>query len=273
MLYLLSLSWNGEQKLQNLYSSLLPSLKEIELNWRWFIKENGSSDQSLDIIKNWKNEQIITIAYPNNKQNYSQGNNYLFNQANPGDDDLILLLNNDIIFNDQKSIKNMLDIILNDSKVGIVGAKLNYTNKKTILQHSGVVWHRNGLHTPINFRAGKKEEERDRINRYVPMTTGACLLTRANIYRQVAGLDEKYFFCWEDCDFCLKVKELGYEIVLCGQTDILHEESASLKKNPIDKLFFSSNTKIFMERWRHKIDLEETEKYEENSQHKIYKLI
>lgn len=273
MLFILTLNWNGEQKLQNLYQSLLPALNEIQLDWQWWIRDNGSNDQSLDVIKSWDNNRIIPIAYPNNKQNYSQGNNYLFNQINSNSDDFILLLNNDIIFNDLKSIKNMLDIISNDPNVGIIGAKLNYTNQKDILQHSGVVWHQNGLHTPINFRAGKKEEKRDRINRYVPMTTGACLLTRAGIYDRVGGLYEKYIFCWEDCDFCLKVKELGYQIIFCGETNILHEESASLKKNPVDKLFFSSNTKIFMDRWKHKINFEETKKYEEEPQYKIYKLI
>src|ERR1700674_1628670 len=104
-LYILTLNWNAKDKLHKLYNSLLPALKDIQ--WHWFIKDNGSNDGSIDLINSWENPNITGVKYPHNRDNYSQGNNLLFKQANHNDEDLILLLNNDIVFADTTSIHNM----------------------------------------------------------------------------------------------------------------------------------------------------------------------
>ena len=50
------------------------------------------------------------------------------------------------------------------------------------------------------------------------------------------------------------------KIVYCGNTVILHEESASLKKNPVQKLFMHNNVTHFKKKWwdgqnpRYKLD-------------------
>ena len=65
--------------------------------------------------------------------------NYLFNIASPADNDTIMLLNNDVIFNDTTSINSMLNIMHKDPSVGVVGARLLYTGTNK-LQHAGVVF-------------------------------------------------------------------------------------------------------------------------------------
>lgn len=266
MLFILTLSWEAKDKLDRLYSTLLPALEGIE--YKWLIKDNGSKDGSIDLINSWNNKNIIGYAYPNNLQNYSQGNNWLFNQIKSGPDDLVLLLNNDIIFGDTGSIHEMIKL-MNDPEIGVVGTKLNYWDKKNIIQHSGVVFYPNKAGTPCNYRAGKIEEERDRKDYYFPMATGAVLLTRASLF--TAGLNEKLIWSWDDCDYCLNVGSLGKKIVVCGKTLIYHEESASLKKNPVQKLFFSHNVKTFFDKWNHKIDRSLMEKYDKDPTFAIYK--
>src|ERR1700677_137979 len=127
-LHIFTLSWNGLDKLSTLKKSLISALNDI--SWVWHIKDNGSTDKTVEEVKTW-GDNIKVIAYKNNQQNFSAGVNYLFNVASPADNDLVMLLNNDVIFNDTTSINNMIALIKGDEKIGVVGARLLYsgTNK------------------------------------------------------------------------------------------------------------------------------------------------
>ena len=83
-----------------------------------------------------------------------------------------MLLNNDIIFNDKISIKNMLSIIQKDTNVGMVGGRLLFTGTD-LLQHAGVVFDPT-YKTPMHFRAGQKSDDDASRNRTFQVVTGAC---------------------------------------------------------------------------------------------------
>ena len=273
MLKILTLNWNGKEKIKILQKSLLPALQDIE--FEWLIKDNGSKDGSLEEIKSWDHSKINLIAYPNNQQNYAQGMNFLFKEATPKDDDIILTLNNDVILQDTTSLKNMIKILQTDKNVGIVGAKLNYTNT-TNIQHCGVLFHsRNGL--PYHHRSGIIEQARDRINRYYPVVTGAVAMLPASVFNNcfenasgARGFNERFVFAFEDVDMCMRISHtLNKKVVYCGSTNIFHEESASLKKNPIHKMFLNHNCRLFLDTWHKQIDISLSRAYE-NAEHNVY---
>lgn len=256
MLHIFTLTWNALPMLATLKASLLPALEGLE--YRWHIKDNGSNDFTSAAVETWVDEgPIVGYAYPNNLQNFSEGMNYLYQQAAPKDDDYILLLNNDVEFLDAESIRNMIAAL--KPNVGIVGARLLFTGTER-LQHAGVVFNETHL-LPIHFRAGEMSDEEAQKNRYFQAVTGAVMLTRGEYYRQVCttnksgipGLDERLIWCFDDIDMCLSVKNnLKKEVVYCGRTAISHRESASLKKNPINKLFLNPNVKYFRQKWHGK---------------------
>jgi len=260
MLKILTLSWEGKSKLEKLYPTLLKNLCNVD--WEWHVKDNGSSDESYRLNEIWKNDKVNIIKYKDNKDNFAQGCNFLFKESSPKDDDLILLLNNDIVFNDEKSLSNMMDIIKND-KVGAVGAKLKYNNSN-LIQHAGVVFARNGF--PIHFKANQNDDINSSSNREFQACTGALLLIKSKYF----VMDNKYFWCFEDIDTCLDIKyNQGKKIVCCGQTNVAHEESATLKKNPVNKLYLNQNLSYFSSKWNKKINID-YDIYFKNKQHNIY---
>jgi|ERR1700722_17180284 len=273
-LKILTLNWNGKDKLEKLAPSLISSLQG--LNWNWYIKDNASTDNSIQYLQSLNNANINIIQYKDNKQNFSEGCNYLFNLASANDEDYIMLLNNDVIFNDTISIKNMISIIQNDQSVGMVGARLLYTNTNKI-QHKGVVFVKN-WNTPDHFQTGKINDINDEKNRCFQAITGAVCITKAKYYRNVCttnksginGLDEKLIWCFDDSDACLAIHyNMNKKIVYCGSTNIFHEESASLKKNPMNKLMLNHNLSYFLNKWRgrYKIDAND---YANNPNHMLY---
>jgi GT2 family glycosyltransferase len=253
MLKILTLTWNGSDKLARLYPSLLNALDGI--NYEWWTKDNGSTDNTIEVVEGWKNDKVKLVKHPNNLDSFALGCNRLFKACEPKDDDLILLLNNDVVFNDKTSLKNMIDI-LKDEDVGVVGAKLTYpkTNK---IQHVGVVFdpkHR----MPTHFRANETEDANATKNREFQAITGAVLLTRASLYSKICttnksgfvGQDEKLIWAFDDVCACLAIKyNLKKKIVYCGKTNISHEESATLKTNPVNKMFMSQNQQYLLKTW------------------------
>jgi GT2 family glycosyltransferase len=271
----MTLTWNGIDKLSKLYDSLIPALKSLDLNYAWLIKDNGSKDNTVEIARSWEGN-IKVIDYPDNKQNFSAGCNYLFQEASPTDNDLVMLLNNDVVFKDPMSIQRMVNIIQTDKTVGVVGARLLYSDTN-LLQHAGVVFD-NKFGTPTHFRLGQNSDEDAEKNRLFQVVTGAVLITKAEYYKNVytnksgtKGMDENYHWAFDDVDLCLSINyNMKKKVVYCGCTNIFHEESASLKKNPANKLFMSHNIQYLFNKWHHRYMMDK-DIYTKDPKHNLYK--
>ena len=276
MLHILTLTWNGKSKLEKLAPTLIKSLNNIE--YKWLVKDNGSNDNSIEYLNGLNNPNIVPIQWKDNLQNFAQGCNLLFKEASPKESDYILLLNNDIIFNDFSSIKNMMKIMDNDDSVGVVGAKLNYTDTRK-LQHAGIEWDKNKDMLPWHYRLGEMEDANARKNREFAACTGAVLLVRAGLYDNVCrtnksglnGFDEQFIWCFDDVDLNLAIKyNMNKKVVYCGETNIFHEESATLKTTKTNRLFMQHNVNLFRKKWSNVIK-EDHQLYVSNPNYNLYK--
>lgn len=153
----------------------------------------------------------------------------------------------------------MIKIMETDKKVGAVGARLLYldTNK---LQHAGVVFNASNK-LPYHFRLTQPTDSNAEKNRLFQTVTGAVLLTKAKYYKNVSknksgnnGMDENFHWGFDDVDLCLAIKyNMEKNIVYCGETNIFHEDSASLKKNPANRLFLMHNANTLLTKWSKQI--------------------
>lgn len=273
MLYVLTLTWNACDKLTKLKESLLPALDGID--YTWIIKDNASKDDTVAVASSWGGNTKV-IPYKDNRQNFSEGMNYLFNVASPADNDYVLLMNNDVVLQDTVSIKNMM-ATMDKPEVGAVGARLLY-NGTDKLQHAGVVFNPT-YRTPMHFRAGETSDNDAQRNRLFQVVTGAVLLTKADYFRNafdqnksgIKGMDENYHWAFDDVDLCLSInKNMQKKIVYCGGTEIFHEESASLKKNPVNKLFLNHNLSYLFKKWEGRYDIDQ-DIYTKDSRHNLYR--
>jgi GT2 family glycosyltransferase len=252
VIHALTLTYNGFDKLEQVYAGLSKTISHMgNDSILWHIRDNGSKDNTVDQVKSWNNINLYEIGH--NRDTFSQGVNYLFEKASPKDDDLLLLLNNDITINDSNSLNEMIKLLTDD--VGIVGSRLLYPDNKT-LQHAGVIFSEKYWSLPYHYRHKELDDVQSQKNRYFQAITGAFLLMRAKDFRLVNGLDEGFKWAFEDIDLCLKVLALGKKIAYCGKTNITHIESATLVKNPLNKLFLSSNMKYFKQKWFGKYNID-----------------
>lgn len=170
--------------------------------------------------------KVITAAPSKTGFNYSRLVNLGSEQA---DTPFVLHLNNDVTALQPGWLEDMAGW-LTVPGVGIVGAKLVYPDGT--LNHAGIsVSHEDGL-AHVLF---EKEPQDDfgylflpHAARNVVAVTGACLLTRTALYRQLRGFDEeKLQVAYNDVDYCLRAAAIGLRCVYTPQAVLQHIGSAS----------------------------------------------
>ncbi|MFI5335155.1 MAG: glycosyltransferase [Opitutales bacterium] len=158
--------------------------------------------------------------------NYS----HLVNLALPQvDTPLVLHLNNDVNALEPGWLEEMAGWF-SQPDVGVVGAKLIYPDRT--LNHTGIVI---GPHGGLADTPFAKQAEADvpevawqAAAREVSAVTGACLLARTSLHRQLGGFDEQEFgVAYNDVDFCLRVRAAGHRIIYTPQAKLMHWGSAT----------------------------------------------
>ncbi len=165
---------------------------------------------------------------------------------------IVLLLNDDVEIVREDWLEAMVEHAQRP-EVGAVGAKLVYPQHRGI-QHAGIV-------VGIQGYAGHPhrwlpEDQPDHFSRAqliqnVSAVTGACLMTRREVFDAVGGFDEQLRVAANDVDYCLRVREKGWRIIYTPHAKLIHHESASrgYEDNP-DKIGrFEQEKRTFASRW------------------------
>jgi GT2 family glycosyltransferase len=131
-------------------------------------------------------------------------------------------------------------------EVGAVGPRLLYPDDT--VQHAGVVVGVGGI-AEHAFRGLPAESpgvcRQLQMTRNYSAVTGACLLTRRDVFEEIGGFDEERLpVAFNDVDLCLKMRRAGYLIVYTPFAKLYHHESASRRRS-VEAL----ETEVMRERW------------------------
>ncbi|MCH7483605.1 MAG: glycosyltransferase [Chloroflexi bacterium] len=153
--------------------------------------------------------------------------------------DYVILLNNDTQVISPDWIEAMLEYGQRPD-VGAVGARLFFPGGQE--QHEGVlVGCGGGLagHLAHGGYFGLGECVRN-----VSAVTAACMLVKTNAYEEVGGLDEDLRVAYNDVDFCLKLREKGYEVIYTPYAQLAHHEGGTRGHRHPEK-----DERLFRTRW------------------------
>jgi hypothetical protein len=64
----------------------------------------------------------------------------------------------------------------------------------------------------------------------IQVISGACILTRRDIFEAVGGFTEQYFMYGEDADLCFKIARAGHHVYYAPQTSIVHHSGSSSRQ-------------------------------------------
>ncbi|MBS2022179.1 MAG: glycosyltransferase family 2 protein [Deltaproteobacteria bacterium] len=142
--------------------------------------------------------------------------------------EVLALCNNDLELRDPSWLSELVAHALRP-EIGAVGAKLSYPDGR--LQHLGVATGVLGVAGHV-LRGLPPDAPGPQglafATRSVSAVTAACLVVRRELYLRAGGLDEARFaVAFNDIDFCLRLRAMGYRNVFTPWAQLVHHESYS----------------------------------------------
>jgi len=205
-------NFNGALFIKDCLDSVLASKLSVPLEI--IVVDNQSSDNSLDILKEYLND--VTVIKNNNNSGFSKGNNIAASFAKG---DYFFLLNNDTtLFPD--TLQTLYDYMIKHENIGALVPKL--MNKDGSLQAPGSVFGQ------WKF---KSKEPKD-----VSFVAGAALLMSKTVYESINGLDDNLFFYNDDIDLCKVLLKRKLRIVYYPIAELIHYGGLSTKFRKLGSL-------------------------------------
>ena len=192
-------------------------------NFEIIIIDNNSTDPS---TKSYYQSLPYTVLDYKDSFNFSKMNNYAVKHAKG---DFLLFLNDDTKVLEPDWLQEMIGVC-SQNDVGAVGAKLVYSDNT--IQHAGIVI----LETGAGFHPFQQLlQDSDRYFNFINVmrdcsaVTGACLMTKKEIFTKVNGFDDDFDLYYGDADLCLRIIDSGYHVVYAPSAKLLHDGSHSIK--------------------------------------------
>jgi len=251
-------TYNSDNYIQDCLQSILVALESFN-DYEIIIIDNDSLDKTIQIIKQFDSDKVELIGESSNK-GYAAALNHAVRKVKF---EKILILNPDTVVANTAMLE--LYKASEDPAVGIAGGKLinpDGTFQLSSRRHFPTL----GVLFSYALRLNKIFKKSRFFGKYnytylnenfqvdVDSISGACMVFDKEIYNKVGGLDESFFLYFEDTDFCLKIKKLGFKVLYCPKAEILHHNNYS--DNYSSKIFyFYESFEKFIYKYKNKICL------------------
>jgi GT2 family glycosyltransferase len=154
----------------------------------------------------------------------------------------VLLLNDDTEVISPDWLQALLEFSQQPA-VGAAGARLYYPDGH--LQHVGaVVQSRSITHSFRGFPGDHPGYFHSAVaHRNCSAVTGACLMTRADVFAALGGFDEAFAIDFNDVDYCLRLLQGGWRVVYTPYAELFHHESVTRAGSSL------ADWNLMQERW------------------------
>lgn len=215
-----------------------------------FVDNNTQDPDALHAIDELARDPRVKVIRDPRPFNYSALCNAGVRQAKG---DYLALVNNDVEVISKDWLRELVSIAQQPG-VGAVGARLWYPNDT--LQHGGVILGFGGVanHAHLNLPKGAPGYfGRAMTIQSFSAVTGACLVIKKSIYKEVDGLDEINLpVAFNDIDFCMRIQAAGYRNIWTPYAELYHHESATrgADLSPEKRARFEKEVNYMQNRWK-----------------------
>ena len=239
------LNWNTRDYLARFLPPLLDSLRDRDAYV--VVADSASTDGSRELLAE-RFPEVRTILLERNF-GFTGGYNHAFGQllGEPGGPEFLVLLNSDIEVSD-----GWLDPLVEwmDTHPGCAacGPKLHAlvrdgedfrrTDRFEYAGAAGGCIDRYGFPFCRGRVLSRTEEDHGQYDKPADVlwVTGACLLVRARCWRELGGLDGRFFAHMEEIDWCWRAQLAGWRVTVVPQSCVWHLGGGTLAPSSPVKL-------------------------------------
>lgn len=235
------LNWNGKSLLEQ----FLPSVISHTSNATIYVVDNCSTDCSQEFLEN--NFPTIKVISHDKNHGFAEGYNKALFQL---EEEIFVLLNSDVEVTPDW-LNPLIQFMDKNQNVACCQPKIKDFFKKTHFEYAGAA---GGFIDKYGypFCQGRifnnLEEDKNQYNipREIFWASGACMVVRSKVYKELNGLDNTFFAHMEEIDLCWRIINHGYKIYYCPDSEIYHMGGGTLNKVKPQKTYLNFRNSLVM---------------------------
>lgn len=237
------LNWNGCDMLR----SFLPSVirhsggERVEV----CVADNGSTDRSVEMLQ--QEFPTVRLIVLDGNHGFADGYNLALQHVEA---EYVVLLNSDVEVTEDW-LSPQIAYLDAHPEVAACQPKIRAWRQKEMFEYAGAAGgfiDRYGYPFCRGRILGVVEKDNGQYDSVLPVfwATGAALFIRLKEYREVGGLDGRFFAHMEEIDLCWRLRARGKQIVCLPQSVVYHVGGATLKKENPHKTFLNFRNNLVM---------------------------
>lgn len=243
------LNWNGKDFLGQFIPSVLECMPEGDV---LYVADNGSEDGSVSLLRERWPEQVRLILLDRNygfTGGYNRALGYL-DREHAGEFDYYLLLNSDIEVT-PGWLSELEEFMDSRPRCAVCAPKILSFSRRGWFEHAGASggfvdrWYFPYCRGRILDRIEEDRGQYDTPCR-VFWASGAACMVRAEVWRQLGGLDESFFAHMEEIDMCWRAQLAGWEVWVDPASKVYHVGGGTLPNNSPRKLYLNFRNNLLM---------------------------
>lgn len=235
------LNYNGAGMLRRFLPSVIKYSPEASI----YVADNGSSDESCDVVRN--EFPAVKLMVLDHNYGFAEGYNRALAQV---DEEYAVLLNSDVEVT-RGWLSPMTQFLDSNPEVAACQPKLLSFKQKDFFEYAGAAggfidkWGytfcRGRIFNTVERDSGQYDDTTD-----VFWASGAALMIRNEVYKNNGGLDGRFFAHMEEIDLCWRLRSRGYRIACVPQSHVYHVGGATLKKENPQKTYLNFRNNLLM---------------------------
>ena len=234
-LSIITVSWNHRDEIGAFLDAVDETRKGCSFPVEMVLVDNASQDGTADFVA--EHYPWVKLVRSAANTGFAVGCN-LGMEAASGD--YFLMFNPDA-FAKAEALEAMMDFLKKHPEVGAVGCTLLHDDGKPqisayadmgplsyIMNQSAIypVWERV---RKVLYSLGLLQRTKPRR---VGWLMGSCIMTPRAVFEKIGGIEPSYFMYCEDCDWCARIREAGWEVVHLPTVSVRHRQKGSTKRAP-----------------------------------------
>ncbi len=234
-------TYNNELHLNDCLQSVC-NQNDNTLKVKIYIIDNHSGDRTIQVAQHFG--RAVKIHSLTENKGFAQGNNYGLEIAKLHKADYCLILNPDTVICDQM-LKRLVTASIRIKDRGIFMPLIFMDTYKKY------VWSAGGELDPHRFTARmthfmESTTTKESIHKECTFIPGTCMLLPAKLLEMNIQFVRDYFLYYEDVEFSLRAKKLGFASYVVPEAEIIHFEVS--RKSRLKNYYLARNHLLFIER-------------------------
>ncbi|MCE5307544.1 MAG: glycosyltransferase family 2 protein [Acidobacteriales bacterium] len=208
-------------------------------NLRIILLDNNSTDGTVEAVE----ERFPDVNVLKLKENrgYAGNNNVGIGAAINGGADWLFVLNEDTVV-DSDCVARLAAAGESDPTIGIVGPTVYHHNEPNIIQSAG------GIIGPywesLHLNRDEPNLSHNLEPRPVDWISGCGIMVRRQVVEDVGAIDERYFYYWEETEWCIRARRAGWRILHVPAAKLWHKGVQRDYRPPASVTYYATRNRL-----------------------------